>query len=479
MQVVTNFTMKEKITAPIISAAMAKFAKLSAYSQLEHDIVDQLKRHLLDSIGSMIFAARQETVLKCMRVLKEVQGSGGLPTPVLGNTGIDRAAQWYTILNRYPDFMDNYLGKDATCHPSDNIGAILAACQSMNASGRDFLITMAVAYQIQCKLCNDMPVMIRGIDHTMLLACSLTAALSALMGLTEEQAAHAIGTAACSFNPAVASRQSYTYEWKGIASSFTAGACLRIVLLAKEGLTGPLTYFEGSMGFEHLTGMKPKFDQYRGDFSLIKRCMLKSYNAEVHTQSSIETLLNLRQQHNINPADVARIEVITFLTAFHIVGGGEYGPRNHVQAKEQADHSLPYLMAVAMLDGQVLPEQLTTERIRRADVQALLNKVHVRTQFPVRTPRKLIEHLDPYTRVYPDKVPTKVIITLNNGYRAEEKREDYKGFFTRPLSWEDVIAKFSKLAGDTPKELQDKIISTVQNLENEQITILTDLLAGI
>jgi 2-methylcitrate dehydratase len=463
-----------------MTTAMARFANLSAFNQLETGTVDQLKRHLLDALGSMIYASRQDTIQKCMRQLKAVQQSGDCSVPLLGTTGVDRAAQWYTQLIRYPDFMDNYLGKDATCHPSDNIGSILAAAQIVNASGRDILTAMAIAYQLQCKLVDDIPVMLKGIDHTMLLACSITATLCRLFSLNEEQAAHAIGIAACSFNPNVASRQSYTYEWKGLASSLVASACMQIVLMAKEGITGPVSYFEGSVGFEHLTGMKPHFRQEKGDFSLISRCILKSYNAEVHTQSAIEAMLQLRQQHNLVPGEIKEIEVTTFETAYDIVGGGHYGDRHMVQTKEQADHSMAYVIAVALIDGQVLPNQFMKERIRRPDVQELLRKVNTNTNFPLKTPRKVVDYLDPYTSVYPDKMPVKVTVTLNSGEELEQKCDDFRGFFTRPLTWEDVIDKFSNLCeGIIDRQLQDEIIRVINHLEKEDGRTLTGLLARI
>lgn len=466
--------------ATALTTSMARFANLSAFDQLDTDITDQLKRHLLDTVGSMIYASRQDTIQKCLRTLKMLQQNGDCVVPLLDATGVDRAAQWYTQLIRYPDFMDNYLGKDATCHPSDNIGSILAASQLVNASGRDILTAMAIAYQLQCKLVDEIPVMMKGIDHTMLLACSITATLCRLFSLTEEQAAHAIGTAACSFNPAVGSRQSYTYEWKGLASSLVAGGCMQIVLLAKEGITGPVSYFEGSVGFEHLTGMKPHFRQEKGDFSLIPRCILKSYNAEVHTQSAIEAALMLREQYKVVPGEIKEVKVTTFETAYDIVGGGHYGDRHVVQTKEQADHSMAYVIAVALIDGTVGPDQLLKERIRRPDVQELLRKVSTHTNFPLKAPRKVVDYLDPYTSVYPDKMPAKVVITLNSGEELEQKCEDFKGFFTRPLSWDDVIKKFSHLAeGIIDQQLQSKIIRVIHNLENESGESLITLLANI
>ncbi|HYV54372.1 MAG TPA: hypothetical protein VE933_07305, partial [Chitinophagaceae bacterium] len=147
---------------------------------------------------------------------------------------------------------------------------------------------------------------------------------------------------------------------------------------------------------------------------------------------------------------------------------GAYGDRKKVETKEQADHSLFYLAAVALLDGDIFPAQFEPERIRRKDVQELLQKVNVKTGFPLHKPMKLAGMLDPYTEAYPDKMRTKVEIVLNNGKTLTCEKEDYHGFFTRPFSWEFTIEKFNRLTQDVVAEKnRQQIITTIQNLEKE------------
>jgi 2-methylcitrate dehydratase len=125
----------------------------------------KLKIHLLDSLGSLLYATQRPTIQKLARQLKAVGGAGPCRAPLIGTTSPDRAAQMYTALIRYPDFMDNFLGKEATCHPSDNIGVLLALSSSMECSGKDFLTAMAVGYAIECRLVEEIPVMIKGFDQ--------------------------------------------------------------------------------------------------------------------------------------------------------------------------------------------------------------------------------------------------------------------------------------------------------------------------
>ena len=95
---------------------------------------------------------------------------------MLGLLPMDRAAQWYTALIRYPDFMDNFIGKEATCHPSDNIGPILAACQQIKER-KGFDICHGDCLYDRVQLVKDLPVMVKGFDHLALYAYSVTAVL--------------------------------------------------------------------------------------------------------------------------------------------------------------------------------------------------------------------------------------------------------------------------------------------------------------
>lgn len=460
---------------------IARFALNSTLEEIGAENIDQLKKHLLDALGSLIHATGKPTIHKLVRQMRVIGEGGKCKVPLLESLPYDRAAQLYTALIRYPDFMDNFLGKEATCHPSDNIGPLLAASQFKPTSGKDFLTAMAVAYQLECRLVLEIPVMKEGIDHTLLLGYSITAGLSRLLGLTVEQTAHALGITGCSISPIVTSRASYTYEWKGLASSMDALDCMGIVLLAREGMTGPIAIFEGPKGFDEVFGMKLDYDWNKETFELIHRCILKKYNVEVHAQASIEGLDDLRKTHSFTAADIKSVDITTFLTAYHIIGSGAYGDRQVVESKEQADHSLFYAAAVLLLDGEIYPGQYEPERINKPDVQQLLRKVSVSTGFPLHEPVTVAGILDPYTIAYPDKMRAKIKIDLQDGSTLTCEKEDYHGFFTRPFSWEDTIVKFKRLAsGVISEDLQEQFIDIVKTLDNQpDMSILTDLISRI
>ena len=175
----------------------------------------------------------------------------------------------------------------------------------------------------------------------------------------------------------------------------------------------------------------------------------------------------LREQYQFLPEDILRIEINIFDVAYNIIGGGEEGDKAHVTTKEEADHSLPYMAAVALLDGDVTPAQYLPERIRKEDVQTLLRKIFVK---PV----------DEYSKRFPDRMPVRLIVTLKDSRVFIIERDDYEGFHTRPMPWEKVVEKFVRLTESfTDDVLRQKIISAVDNLENINVKELTKLLAEV
>src|SRR5258706_1654389 len=141
------------------------------------------------------------------------------------------------------------------------------------------------------------------------------------------------------------------------------------VLLGRRGITGPPEIFEGVQGFNEALDKEVAIKWQKENLQSILRASLKRYNAEVHTQSALEGILELRQQHNLRGQDVRKVTIDIFRTAYDIVGGGEFGNKDEAHTKEQADHNLKYLAAVALLDGQVNTEQFLPDRIESPDVQ--------------------------------------------------------------------------------------------------------------
>jgi 2-methylcitrate dehydratase len=463
--------------AQTISEQIADFALRARFGAIGKESIQRIKLHLLDSVGCALGAFDGQPV---RRLRDQIEEFGGNPICTLiggGKTSPDRAACFNTALTRYLDFMDNFLARGETCHPSDNIGAVLAAADFADASGKDLLTALSVAYECECRLTAGAPIMGKGFDHTTQLAHSIVAGAGKLLRLNRTQLAHALGLAGVELNALAVTRASPTTQWKGFASSNVAFDAIHLLFLARSGMTGPLNVFEGVKGFEEALGEHVKVDWSNDRFEKITKCILKRFNAEVHSQSALEGMVQLRANRPFEPAEVKEIEVAIFHTAYAIIGGGEYGDRTNVSTKEEADHSLPYLIAVAALDGDVQPQQFYPKRIRREDAQSLMKKVRVHPPVLIEKPKKLVEQIDPYARKYPDQMPCRIEVKLKDGkYYAIEKR-DYSGFHTRPWGWDEVIRKFRGLAHRVDSKRQDRIIELIQNLENHSTRELMRTLA--
>ena len=360
------------------AARLAHFVAARSWNDLSAAAREELKIRVLDALGCAL-GALDAPPIRAIRA--QLDDFGGRPLCGLiggGRTAPDRAALYNGALVRYLDFNDSYFAPGETCHPSDNLAPVLAAAEHADASGRELLTALAVAYQVQCRLSDEAPVRARGFDHTTQGSYAAAAGAAKALRLGEAETANAVAIAGTALNALRVTRTGELSQWKGLAYPFTSFGAVEAVFLAARGISGPAEVFEGNKGFMDSIAGPFEIEWEDEDLERVRRTFLKRYNAEIHSQSALEALLELREEHLIDPSAVERIELETFQVAYDIIGGGEEGGKKEIENKEQADHSLPYLLAVALLDGQVMPEQFAPERIVRADVQELLRRVEVR-----------------------------------------------------------------------------------------------------
>ncbi len=447
---------------------LAQFACAARYEELSDDAREQLKLRVLDSLGCA-FGALGADVPEMVR--KQVVELGGTPLATmigfLERTAPDRAALYNGALVRYLDFNDSFLSPGETCHPSDNLAPVLSAAEYAHADGRTLLCALAVAYQVQIRLSEEAPVRAKGFDHTTQGVYGVAAGVARALGLDPGRAANAIAIAGTSLNALRVTRTGSLSHWKGLAYPAAAFGATHAAFLALHGITGPREVFEGNKGFSDAIAGPFELDWAAEDLEAVTRTILKKFNAEIHSQSAIEALLELRSSHQLDPGQVERIGLDTFQVAYDIIGGGEEGSKHEVETKEEADHSLPYLLAVALLDGQVLPEQYLPQRIAARDVQDLLRRVVVRPD-------------DGLSERFPERHSARVRLHLRDGHVLEREQHDYEGFTTRPMSWDTVAAKFDRLAeGQVASNQAERIKEAVASLEELSVGELTRLLSGI
>lgn len=440
---------------------LAYFVARATYEDMSEEARRQLKIHVLDALGCAI-GALDGPPMAMMR--DQIEDFGGRPLAMLiggGKTAPDRAAFYNSALVRYLDFNDSFLAPKETCHPSDNLGAVLAAGEYAHAGGKQFLTALAVAYQVQCRLSEVAPVRAKGFDHTTQGAYAVAAGASKALALDRQQTANAIAISGTAYNALRVTRTGSLSNWKGLAYPDTVFGATHATFLAMRGITGPLEVFEGNKGLMDAITGRFELDWARENLEAVRRTSIKKYNAEFHSQSALEGVLELREAHHVRPDEIERVTIDIFDVAYHIIGGGEEGDKRLVRTKEEADHSLPYMVAVALLDGEVSPGQYTPERIRRADVQSLLRKVTIRPD-------------DALSRRFPAEMPCCISLTLKDGSTLSIEKQDYEGFYTWPLSWEQAAAKFERLAAPyASADQRGAIVEAVAKLETIDIEQLT------
>jgi 2-methylcitrate dehydratase len=439
-------------------AARASFADLSAQSR------KQLPVHILDSIGCCIAALGAGPIDACRAQVADFGGDGPCALIGGGKANPIYAAFWHTALVRYVDFMDNFLAPTETCHTADNFGVALTITDYMGGSGRDLMLAVALSYTVQSRFVDHANFMTRGFDHTTQLAFSLNAAAGRLFGMSDQQIANAIAMAAVSDASFAVVRAKPLSQWKGLASAQSALAAMNALFLARRGVKGPLQVIEGVNGIDNLLHMQVRIDWEKEGYEGVLGSTIKKYNAMIHTQSAVHCMVELVRRSKFDADKVASIEAEVTRITYDFAGGGLYGIDKIVQTKEQADHNLPYLLAVAMLDGDVMPAQLTPDRIARADVQQLLKKVSVRPN-------------QEYTELYPAKMPAKITVRLQDGTVIEHEVQDFPGLASHPFTWDDAVEKFDRLvAGRVDQSVSHEIKDAVRLLESIQVKDLMQLL---
>ncbi|WP_196773033.1 MmgE/PrpD family protein, partial [Mycobacterium asiaticum] len=141
---------------------LAAFVTGADHPDLAGQARGALKRNVLDSIACAVGALDGELI---PAIRAQAEEFSGRPTTTLvggGRASVDQAAFFNAVLVRYPDLLDTYLTVGGLCHPADNFGAILAVAEHVHATGNDFLLALAVAYEVQCRFSAQVPVMARG-----------------------------------------------------------------------------------------------------------------------------------------------------------------------------------------------------------------------------------------------------------------------------------------------------------------------------
>jgi 2-methylcitrate dehydratase len=307
----------------------------------------------------------------------------------------------------------------------------------------------------------------RGFDHTVQGAYAAAAGVAKALALPREATANAIAISGASNVALRVTRTGALSHWKGLAYPNTAMVATHAALLAAHGITGPSAIFEGNKGFKQTIAGPFEIDWRAEDLERVRLTVLKRHNAEVHAQTALDAALDIRSRAGFSADRVRQVRLRTFRVAYQIIGGGEEGDKRTVRTKEEADHSLPYMLAAALLDGEVQPEQYAPHRIASRDVQDLLRRVVI-------VPDEVL------SAQFPARMPALLDVELDDGAVLHAARDDYHGFHTNPFDWAAARQKFDRV---TRRFLipaaAGRIADVIASLDARPVSDLTACLAAV
>ena len=439
-----------------ISQKWAKFALKLKYKEIPSEALKEAKRFLLDSIGCAFSALDNKDTQAAYNYIQDLGGKE--QAAIIGwgtKVNLPQAALMNSLLIRALDYNDIYWEQDPS-HPSDIIPAVLSTGEFMKKNGKEVLVGIIIAYELEMRLCLAAFPGVReiGWHHATLTQLVSPVAAGRMLGLNEEEIVAAIGISGSSHFTLGGVVAGHLTNMKNAADPFAVESGVRAALLASKGYTGPVEVFEGKEGlFEVLDKVKWDKDiltKGLGDKFLINQCGYKAFPTEALTHQPITAALEVMQENSIDPKEVKEVLVETTTRGADILSEpSKYKPTT----KETADHSLPYCIAVAVAKGNVLPSDFEEDVLRDHLVCSLLDKIKVAAN-------PEIDALFPKIK--------RAIVTIKTSHGEFKKQEDFaKGQPERPLSDEEVISKFK---ANSEKKISssrmEKIIKAIQELEN-------------
>jgi len=343
--------------------------------------IEQAKLLLLDTIGCG-FAGRGESAAQA--ALKALSGSTG-QSAVIGQTArthVLDAVLLNGVLVRVLDFNDYVIGEahgepETAGHPSDNIPVALAAGSSRQRSGHDILAAIVMGYELYARLQRAMD---RGQWDGVTASGQVAPAMAGwLMGLSLDRLAHALALgAARSATPSIV-RTGDISATKSLANALVAQAGTQAALLSEHGMTGPLSILDDPRGLSGLftrTDRSTLYAPFPPD-GAIMHAHVKTYPCINTGQSAVAAALKLHAILKRDAATLSRIEVT--MADYRVTKRHQDDPERHNPvSREAADHSFPFAVAVALIDGKFGPAQFEGERWRDPAVTSLMSRIVMR-----------------------------------------------------------------------------------------------------
>ena len=438
-----------------VTARMSRWAADLEYEHLSAEAVYQAKRFFLDSMGCALGGYQQHDVKIALEVLDEIAAPG--PATVIG-TGrrVDPVSASFAnaLMIRCMDYNDIYWKQDPS-HPSDIFPAAMACCERARSGGKELIVGLVLGHEFEMRLCEAAfpGIRERGWHHATLTAFVSPIVAGRALHLPWEKIQHAIGISAsrhCTLGAVTAGKLTMM---KNTVDPMATQSGVLAALLAEKGYSGPEHVIDGKEGLTQVFKPEWKLNLLTdglGESWRITQCGMKAFPTEALTHTPISAVLDLVKNNDLHPDQVEKIQIRSLARAADILSDpSKYDPHT----KETADHSLPYVIAAALVERQVTPAQFTMKKIMDPRIREQLRKIEV-----VADPE--IE------KVFPALQRVIVHINTKDG-RTYSKQLDFpKGDPRNPLTDLEVEEKFAALADEVlSSDAQKRVKDAVWNLE--------------
>jgi 2-methylcitrate dehydratase len=442
------------------SRLMASYASSVRWEGLPSETVHEAKRRILDSIGVAIAAFAEDAPKAARHYAYEFAQPGGASVWGAPVKVTPEAATFANgLMVRYLDFNDTYLSLEPL-HPSDMIPGLMALCQWAKLPVRDLFPAIAIAYEVSVNLCDAASLRAYQWDHVVYTGLGAACGAGRFLGLDPEQIEHTISIATV---PHASMRQTRAGElsmWKGAAAANSVRNAIFASLVARKGLTGPYMPFEGEMGFfrQLLGGTAFSLDALKSldekaAPTRIQDTYIKKWPVEYHAQSAVDAAVELRDEIGGDTSLIESIQLDTFKVSYEIIAKDpeKWDPKT----RETADHSLPYIVAVALVDGIVTKHSFSQEKIQNSEVKSLLK-------------RTTLEEDAELTRGYPEGIPNRITIRTKDGGTLSRQVSFPRGHAKNKMTDQEVEQKFLLNVEDVwTDEQARKVMDMVWNLEDQ------------
>jgi 2-methylcitrate dehydratase len=356
---------------------LVNFASSLTYDDLSEGALHAAKVRMIDTFGCALGGYDAPTARACRKIANPV--SEGRRARIFGSletVSLEHATLINSAMVRYLDMSDAYLMM-STAHPSYNIPAILAIGEATGATGKDVLLATIICYEAHCRMCEVAPFNNEGWDQPVCSTPAIALASAHMLGLNPDQMRHAVAIAVVANVALNQTRRGNLSMWKGMAGPDAAREGVYAALLAEAGMTGPEDVFEGlhglyarTMGETYDVPMPETFDNH---IFALQQTNVKIYPIRDAIQVPVMTALDLGKK--VKADDIEKLVIYTYRHGYlkWIDQPAFWDPKT----RETADHSMPFCLAAALIDGNLSRESFENERYIKDDVRALMARMTI------------------------------------------------------------------------------------------------------